>query len=121
MIAIETVPTDTACRTMLDSLHLICLAHGLELRRPENIIASLINVSERIVVDDGAYFLLFLQDMFPYLDKYLVSDYLPELTERISYVMDEYKLESPCDKALLLDYKAECFLLKKDYGNAVKK
>lgn len=59
--------------------------------------------------------------MFPYLDKYLVSDYLPRLTDRISYVMDEYKLESPCDKALLLDYKAECFLLKKDYGNAVKK
>lgn len=93
----------------------------MELRRPENIIASLISVSERIIVDDGAYFLLFLQDMFPYLDKYLVSDYLPKLTERISYVMEEYKLESPCDKALLLDYKAECFLLKKDYGNAVKK
>lgn len=121
VIAIETIPTVTACRTMLDSLHLICLAHGLELRRPENIIASLISVSERIIVDNGAYFLLFLQDMFPYLDKYLVSDYLPKLTERISYVMDEYKLESPCDKALLLDYKAECFLLKKDYGNAVKK
>ena len=78
-----------------------------------------INISD--IVDDGSYFLLFLQDMFPYLDKYLVSDYLPKLTERISYVMDEYKLESPCDKALLLDYKAECFLLKKDYGNAVKK
>lgn len=121
VIAIETIPTVTACLTMLDSLHLICLAHGLELRRPENIIASLISVSERIIVDDGAYFLLFLQDMFPYLDKYLVSVYLPKLTEKISYVMDEYKLESPCDKALLLDYKAECFLLKKDYGNAVKK
>lgn len=120
VIAIETIPTVTACRTMLDSLHLICLAHGLELRRPENIIASLISVIERIVVDDGAYFLLLLQDMFPYLDKYLLSDYLPKLTERISYVMEEYKLESPCDKALLLDYKAECFLLKKDYGNAVK-
>ena len=121
VIAIETVPTVTACRTLLDNLHLICLAHGLELRRPENIIASLISVIERIVVDDGAYFLLFLQDMFPYLDKYLVSDYLPKLTERISYVMEEYKLESPCNKALLLDYKAECFLLKKDYGNSVKK
>ena len=121
VIAIETIPMVTACRTMLDSLHLICLAHGLELRRPENIIASLISVSERIIVDDGAYFLLFLQDMFPYLDKYLVSDYLPKLTERISYIMAEHKLESPCDKALLLDYKAECFLLKKDYGNAVKK
>ncbi len=79
------------------------------------------SITERIIVDDGAYFLLFLQDMFPYLDKYLVSDYLPKLTDRISYVMEEYKLESPYDKALLLDYKAECFLLKKDYGNAVKK
>lgn len=121
VITIETVPTVTACLTLLNSLHLICLAHGLELRRPENIIASLISVSERIIVDDGAYFLLFLQDMFPYLDKYLVSDYLPKLTERISYVMEEYKQDSPCDKALLLDYKAECFLFKKDYGNAVKK
>lgn len=121
VIAIETMPTVTACSTLFDNLHLICLAHGLELRRPENVIASLISVTERIIVDDGAYFLLFLQDVFPYLDKYLVSDYLPKLTERISYVMEEYKLESPCDKALLLDYKAECFLLKKDYGNAVKK
>ena len=121
VIAIETMPTVTACSTLLDNLHLICLAHGLELRRPENVIASLISVTERIIVDEGAYFLLFLQDVFPYLDKYLVSDYLPKLTERISYVMEEYKLESPCDKALLLDYKAECFLLKKDYGNAVKK
>lgn len=121
VIAIETMPTVTACSTLLDNLHLICLAHGLELRRPENVIASLISVTERIIVDDGAYFLLFLQDVFPYLDKYLVSDYLSKLTERISYVMEEYKLESPCDKALLLDYKAECFLLKKDYGNAVKK
>ena len=74
---------------MLDNFHLICLAHDLELHRAENIIASLISVSERIIVDEGAYFLLFLQDMFPYLDKYLVSDYLTKLTERISYLMDE--------------------------------
>lgn len=73
VIAIETIPTVTACRTMLDR------------------------------------------------GKYLVSDYLPKLTDRISYIMEEYKQDSPCDKALLLDYKAECFLLKKDYGNAVKK
>ena len=121
VIAIETIPTVTACRTMLDILHLIFLAPGLQLLRTENNIDSLISMSDLIIVDEGAYFLLFLQDMFPYLDKYLVSDYLPKLTERISYVMEEYKLESPCDKALLLDYKAECFLLKKDYGNAVKK
>ena len=70
---------------------------------------SHISVSKRIVVDDGVYFLLFLQDMFPYLDKYLVSDYLPKLTERISYVMKEYKLESPCNKTLLPNLKHSVF------------
>ena len=32
-----------------------------------------------------------------------------KLTERISYVMEEYKPDSPCDKALLLDYNALSF------------
>ena len=53
VIATETTPTVTACRVMLDNLHLICLAHGLELCRPETIIASLISITERIIVDDG--------------------------------------------------------------------
>ena len=39
----------------------------------------------------------------------------------MDYLMTEHGISSPCDKALLLDYKAECFLLKKDYGNALKK
>ena len=73
------------------------------------------------MIDDVEYFLLFLQDMFPYLDKYYVTDYLPKLIARMKYLMKEYEINSPCDKALLLDYKAECFLLKKDYGNALKK
>ena len=59
--------------------------------------------------------------MFPYFDKYLIIDYLPKLVERISYEMDRHQLNSPCDKALLLDYKAELFVLKKDYCNALKK
>lgn len=121
MLAIESMPTVSLCRTMLDSLHVICLAHGIELRRPEMIISSLISITERILIDDGEYFLLFLQDMFPYLDKYYVVDYLPKLITRMEYLMKEYEINSPCDKALLLDYKAECFLLKKDYGNTLKK
>lgn len=34
--------------------------------------------------------------------------------------MDRHHINSPCDKALLLDYKAELFVLK-DYSNALKK
>ncbi len=118
---IETIPSVSNCRTLIDSLHLICLTHGLEVRRPENVIQSLISVTERVLVDEPEAYLLFLQDMFPYLDKYLVMDYLPKLTERISYIMEKHGLNSICDRALLLDYKAELFVIRKDYGNALKK
>ena len=33
---LETIPSVLSCKTMIDSLHLICLAHGLEVRRPES-------------------------------------------------------------------------------------
>ena len=70
-------------------------------------------------------FLLFLQDMFPYIEKYLVTEYLPKLVARIEYVMGEIKYSDEnttlCDRALLLDYKAELFYVKKDYANALKK
>lgn len=83
--------------------------------------------------------------MFPYLEKYLVNDYLPMLVDRIEYTMsqmeqvgDNYKIDDAgwddldskssvhlnpniCDRALLLDYKAELLLMKKDYKNALKK
>ena len=39
-------------------------------------------------LDNRAYYLLFLQDMYPYFDKYLDTDYLSELVERIEYVMN---------------------------------
>lgn len=71
--------------------------------------------------------------MFPYLEKYLVTDYLPKLTDRKEYVMmqdtntaqNESELQqntrSQCNNALLLDYNPELFLVKKDYKNAMKK
>ena len=118
---LETMPSVSNCRTLIDSLHLICLTHGLEVRRPENVIQSLISVAEHVLVDEPEAYLLFLQDMFPYLDKYLVMDYLPKLMERISYTMEKHGINSICDRALLLDYKAELFVIHKDYGNALKK
>lgn len=117
----ETFPTVSACQTLLNSLHAICLVHGLEVRRPEMIIQSLISVTERIIVDEPRVYLNFLQDMFPYMEKYLVMDYLPKLTERISYIMETYQLDTSCNKALILDYKAELFVSKKDFHNALKK
>ena len=120
IVALETLPSVSNCHTLLDSLHCICLVHGLEVKRPQNVIDSLISITENILADIPEDYLLFLQDMFPYLEKYLVTDYLPKLVERIEYVMKQ-DTPSYCDRALLLDYKAELFLIKNDYKNALKK
>ena len=120
IVALETLPSVSNCHTLLDSLHCICLVHGLEVKRPQNMIDSLISITENILADIPEDYLLFLQDMFPYLEKYLVTDYLPKLVERIEYVMKQ-NTHSYCDRALLLDYKAELFLIKNDYKNALKK
>lgn len=117
----ETFPTMTACSKLINSLHFICLVHGLEVRRPEIVIQSLMSVIERVIVDMPEEYLLFLQDAFPYFEKYLVTDYLPKLVERIAYMMEQHQLNTPRDKALLLDYKAELFVLRKEYSNALKK
>lgn len=117
----ETFPTLTACSKLMNSLHLICLVHGLEVRRPEMVVQSLMSVIERVIVDMPEEYLLFLQDAFPYFEKYLVTDYLPKLVERISFMMEQHQLNTPRDKALLLDYKAELFVLRKEYANALKK
>lgn len=140
IVVLETVPTVSACHTMIDSLHVISLAHGLDVKKPQNVIDSLISIAEHVIVDSPEYFLLFLQDMFPYLAKYLVTDYLPKLVDRIEYTMNqmeqaeksckindadsgvsEHSNSNVCDRALLLDYKAELLVMKKDYKTALKK
>lgn len=140
IIVLETVPTVSACHTIIDSLHVISLSHGLDVKKPQNVIDSLISIAEHVIVDSPEYFLLFLQDMFPYLEKYLMTDYLPKLVDRIEYTMNqmeqaeksckindadsgvsEHSNSNVCDRALLLDYKAELLVMKKDYKTALKK
>ena len=120
----ETIPTVSDCHVMLNHLHLICLAHGLDVKRQLTVMECLKSINRHIIIDNRAYYLLFLQDMFPYFDKYLDTDYLPELVERMEYVMnlmDETDGLSACDKALLLDYKAQLLFPRKEYDNAIKK
>ena len=122
IVVLETVPTVSACHTMIDSLHVISLAHGLDVKKPQNVVDSLISIAEHVIVDSPEYFLLFLQDMFPYLEKYLVTDYLPKLVDRIEYTMNQMEQDGNiCDRALLLDYKAELLVMKKEYKSALKK
>ena len=117
----ELKPCISNCQTLVNSLHTISLMHGIEVRKPDNTIQAMISVAENIINDNSACYLLFLQDMFPYLEKYSVRDYMSKLADRISYLMEQEHIDSVCDRALLLDYKAELSYIRKDYDVAVKK
>ncbi len=121
MALLETLPSVTGCRTLLNTLHGICLVHGLDIRRPEEVLSSLISINDRIIIDAPEDYLLLLQDEFPYFEKYGVTDYLAKLVKHMEYVMQENQISEPRSKALLLDYKAELFYIKKDYANAMKR
>lgn len=105
--------------------------NGVEVRKPQNVIDSLISIAENVIVDSPDYFLLFLQDMFPYLEKYLMRDYLPKLVNRIEYTTNQMEQAGDdfptddnsniCNRVLLLDYKAELLVRKKDYKTDLKK
>lgn len=51
IVALETLPSVSNCHTLLDSLHCICLVHGLEVKRTQNVIDSLISITENIMID----------------------------------------------------------------------
>ncbi|MBR1711503.1 MAG: tetratricopeptide repeat protein, partial [Clostridia bacterium] len=74
-----------------------------------------------IIVDDAEEYLHFLQDLFPYFEKYKADEQLKKLTERIEYIMNEFHIATPCDRSLLLDYKAELLLEDGKPEKALKK
>lgn len=71
--------------------------------------------------DQPLEYLRDLQDTFLYLEQYGQTDELAKLLERIEQVMEQYGQNDPCDRALLLNYKAALYVRKKEYDNAVKR
>ena len=119
---VDTMPTVSSCEKLLNHLHFICLARGLDVVRPVMITDTLTSINNRIIIDDNDYYLSFLQDIFPYFEKYGLTDVLPDLISRMEILMNEKESNiTELDKALLLDYKAWLLISKKEYDNAIKK
>ena len=119
---VETMPSVSLCKKLLNHLHFICLARGLDVTRPVIITNALTSINNHIIIDHNNYYLSFLQDMFPYFEKYGLINVLPDIISRIELLMNEKESTiNELDKALLLDYKVWLLLSKKEYDNAIKK
>ncbi len=66
----ELKPSVQNCRTLLDSLHEICLRHGEETPHAQAAMHTIEGIVTHAFKDDSAYYLRFVEDAIPFAEKY---------------------------------------------------
>ena len=102
----ETKPSVVNCSTLLNSIHTICLHHGYDVMYYQQLFGMIDAIIELIDNDDMKSFLLFLEDVFPYMEKYEYSHLRQRIVEKMSLLLSDNTVGTVSDRALLLDYRA---------------
>lgn len=103
----ETKPSVTACHTLLDSLQKKCLMHGTEVSYYKKLFQTVGNIIRLIEKDDLTKYLLFLEDVFPYMEKYRYRKGMKEIILEMKQLLKGNENGAAAtDRALLLDYQA---------------
>lgn len=104
----ETRPSVQKCRTLLDSIHEICLLHGYDISYYRQLFQMVESMIERIENDDMPVYLRFLEDTFPYMDKYHDLQGMELVLNELSVLLKDKSVGSASDRALLISYRAYC-------------
>ena len=102
----ETKPSVTGCHTLLNSLQKICLMHGTEVSYYKKLFQTVGNIMRMIEKDDPTKYLLFLEDIFPYMEKYRYKKGMKEIICEMKQLLKGNGNGTDTDRALLLDYQA---------------
>ena len=102
----ETKPSVTGCHTLLNSLQKICLMHGTEVSYYKKLFQTVGNIMRMIEKDDPTKYLLFLEDIFPYMEKYRYKKGMKEIICEMKQLLKGNGNGADTDRALLLDYQA---------------
>lgn len=102
----ETKPAVTTCHTLLDSLQKICLMHGTEINYYKKLFQTVENIMQIIKKDDMSKYLLFLENVFPYMEKYHYQKGMKDIIQELKQLLKENSNGTTSDRALLLDYQA---------------
>lgn len=102
----ETAPSVTNCHTLLDSLQKICLMHGIEVSYYKKLFQTVENIILFIEKDDIPQYLLFLEDVFPYMEKYHYQKGMKKIIQELQHFIKANTYGTASDHALLLDYQA---------------
>ena len=113
----ETKPSVVNCSTLLNSIHNICLHHGYDVMYYQQLFGMIDTIIELIENDDMKSFLLFLEDVFPYMEKYEYEQLRQRVVEKLSMLLSDDTVGTVSDRALLLDYRA---VLEKKPSKAIQ-
>ena len=102
----ETAPSVTSCHTLLDSLQKICLMHGIEVSYYKKLFQTVENIMLFIEKDDIPQYLLFLEDVFPYMEKYHYQKGMKKIIQELQHFVKASTYVTASNRALLLDYQA---------------
>ncbi len=103
----DTKPSIKKCQILCQSLQEICLLHGQDVFYYKIMFQTIENIILLAEKDDMSYYLHFLEDVFPYMEKYHYEIAMKTVLNEISQILEKNFGEVK-DKALLLDYRATC-------------
>ena len=104
----ETKPSVQNCRTLLHSIQKICLRHGEDVSCYMQLFQTIEAVMEQVENDDMTAYLRFLEDAFPYMEKYQYVQGMELVLKELSALLANKIVGCDFDRALLLNYRAYC-------------
>ena len=104
----ETRPSVQNCYALISGLQEICLRHGEEVPYYKQLFRTIENIVALIEKDDMEAYLRFLEDTFPYMQKYGYESGMELILAEMTSVLKEDAVGSVSDHALLLDFRATC-------------
>ncbi len=104
----ETTPSVKNCSVLLGSLQDVCLRHGVDVSYYKQLFQTIDNIVQQIENDNTPAYLLFLENVFPYMEKYHYTAGMELLISKLSTLLKDKTSASESDRALLLDYQAAC-------------
>lgn len=102
----ETKPSIQNCHTLLNSLQEICLRHGEEVSYYKQMFQTIENIADLIDKDDAAFYLRFIEDAFPYMQKFGYQSGMEQIVDEMAALLKDKAVGTVSDRALLLDYRA---------------
>lgn len=104
----ETRPSVNNSAVLLDSLQTICLLHGHDVTWYKPLFLTIENIIREIADDNTPAYLSFLEDVFPYMEKYHYIAGMELIIGKLSGLLTDETVGRSTDRAVLLDYRAAC-------------